>query len=124
MPALDNSRHEIFAHELAKGASQMAAFRTAGYKPIEANACRLANNDKIVIRVSELKAAAAERTICTIHDIAEQLDEDRLFARSLEQASAAISATMGKAKVLGLLTEKVEHTGGVTVTMGQHDDSI
>ncbi len=116
MPALANSRHEIFAHELAKGASQMAAFRTAGYKPIEANACRLANNDKVVIRVHELKAAAAERTICTIHDIADQLDEDRRFARELENASAAISATMGKAKVLGHLSEKVDLTGSVTIT--------
>ncbi len=124
MPALANAKHERFAQELAKGTYQTEAYTLAGYEHSEANASRLTRNDKVMTRVADLKAAAAERMICTIHDIAAQLDEDRLFARELEQAGAAISATMGKAKVLGLLTEKVEHTGGVTVTMGQHDDSI
>lgn len=111
MTILANARHERFAQELAKGASQVEAYRLAGYEPIEANASRLIRNDKVSARVAELKAAAAERTIVTIHDIADQLDEDRAFAREQEAPAAAIQATMGKAKVLGLLTEKVEHTG-------------
>jgi phage terminase small subunit len=111
MPILSNARHERFAQELAKGASQIEAYRIAGYEPIEANASRLIRNDKVAARVAELKAAAAEETICTIHDIARQLDEDRQFARELAAPAAAISATMGKAKVLGHLTEKHEHTG-------------
>lgn len=124
MPVLANSRHERFAQELAKGASQIEAYTLAGYEPIEANASRLIRNDKVMIRVAELKGAAAERAICTIHDIAAQLDEDRTFARELENPGAAISATMGKAKVLGLLTDKVEHAGGITVMQAPLDDKL
>ncbi len=111
MPVLANSRHEIFAQELAKGKTQVDAYTIAGFKPNDGHAARLAGDGRIIARVGELLERAAERTVCTIYDIAEQLDEDRLFARELENAGAAISATMGKAKVLGLLTEKVEHTG-------------
>lgn len=111
MPPLENARHEKFAQELAKGASACAAYVEAGYKANDGNAIRLKGNERIAARVEELKGAAAERAVITIHDIADQLDEDRTFARDLENPSAAISATMGKAKVLGLLTEKHEHTG-------------
>jgi phage terminase small subunit len=111
MPALENARHERFAQELAKGASQTDAYLAAGYKGDKTAASRLSTNVNVQQRIAELKAKAAERTIITIHDIADQLDEDRTFARELENPSAAISATMGKAKVLGLLTERHEHTG-------------
>jgi phage terminase small subunit len=53
-----------------------------------------------------LKARAAEKVIVTVADIAQQLDEDREFARKLNVPAAAVSATMGKAKVLGLLEDK------------------
>jgi len=111
MPVLENARHERFAQELAKGNSQIEAYRLAGYEPVEANASRLIRNDKVAARVAELKAVAAEKAAITVYDIAAQLDEDRTFARDLEAPAAAISATMGKAKVLGLIVERSELTG-------------
>ena len=108
---LQNARHERFAQELAKGASQVEAYRAAGYAAHESSASRLLTNAKISARVDELKAAAAERAIVTIYDIADQLDEDRTFAREQEAPAAAITATMGKAKVLGLIPDRIEHTG-------------
>ncbi len=39
------------------------------------------------------------------------MDEDRTFARGLEHSAAAVSATLGKAKVLGLIKTKHEHSG-------------
>jgi hypothetical protein len=44
----------------------------------------------------------------TVESIAKQLDEDRALARQLGQPSAAVTATMGKAKLYGLLVDKVE----------------
>ena len=46
------------------------------------------------------------------HSLAE-LEEARAAAKGGEkpQAAAMVAATMGKAKLLGFLTEKVEHTG-------------
>lgn len=111
MPVLDNPRHELFAQELAKGKSQLEAYTIAGFKPNEGHACRLASNGKVAARVEEILGKAAKRAEITIHDIAAQLDEDRQFARKLEVPGAAITATMGKAKVLGLLVDRTEHTG-------------
>jgi hypothetical protein len=111
MPVLANARHERFAQELAKGATQIAAYETAGFKPNQGHAARLASNGMVAARIAELKGAAAERAIVTIYDIADQLDEDRQFAREMEVPGAAITATMGKAKVLGLLVDRTEVTG-------------
>lgn len=109
---LKNARHERFAQELAKGKSQVDAYATAGYKPNESHASRLVTNGKVAERVEELKGRAAEKAVVTAADIAQQLDEDREFARTLKQASAAVSASMGKAKVLGLIVNQHSGPGG------------
>lgn len=103
---LKNARHEKFAQELAKGKSQEDAYRSAGYSGDRTAACRLATNVNVTARLGQLKERAAEKAVVTAADIAAQLDEDRAFARDLKQAAAAVSASMGKAKVLGLLEEK------------------
>lgn len=108
---LKNARHERFAQELAKGSPASAAYEAAGYVPSEPNASRLTRNDKVAARVLELKQRAAEKTVVTVADIAAQLDEDREFARKNEHSGAAITATLGKAKLLGLMPERHEHTG-------------
>lgn len=78
---------------------------------IHVTAFRLLESPKIALRVDELKAAHAKRHEMTVDDIAAMLHEDRKFARELETPAAAISATMGLAKLYGHLREKVEHTG-------------
>lgn len=108
---LKNARHEKFAQELAKGRSQVAAYVKAGFKGHDSAAARLFGNVRIRERVAELQAAAAKKATVTAADIIRQLDQDRSFARKLKVASAAVSATLGKAKVAGLMTERHEHTG-------------
>lgn len=110
MAALKNAKHELFAQGVAKGLSATEAYEKAGYKPHQPSASRLLSNAMVEARVDELKAKAAERAIATVEDIARQLDEDRMFARQNGAASAAVSATMGKAKVLGLIIDKNDHT--------------
>ena len=53
-----------------------------------------------------LQGLAAERTVTTIEDVTRQLDVDHALAVANKQASAAVSATMGKAKVLGLIINR------------------
>lgn len=88
---LANSRHERFACELAKGASQSQAYRLAGYEAGDANAngSRLTANDSIQQRVLWLKKKAATGDILTMtekREIAAQIartgekDSDRLAA--------------------------------------------
>ncbi|WP_292534066.1 terminase small subunit [Methylocystis sp.] len=70
MPVLENPRHEIFAREIAKGASQREAYRAAGYegdeRSMDANAARLIADDRVAIRVQEIQATAAKRAEITI----------------------------------------------------------
>lgn len=111
MAVLKNAKHERFAQGLAKGDAADKAYADAGYKPSRSAASRLSTNVNIQARVAELLNKAADRAVVTIEDIARQLDEDRQFAREVGSASASVAATMGKAKVLGLIVEKNEHTG-------------
>lgn len=78
---------------------------------INVNASKMLADAKIALRVAELKAVHAERHGVTVDDIADMLREDRKFARECATPAAAVSATMGLAKLYGHLRDKVEHTG-------------
>jgi phage terminase small subunit len=78
---------------------------------INVKASQLLDQDKIAVRVAELKAHHAERHDMSVDEIAKMLKEDRDFARQCATPAAAVSATMGLAKLYGHLREKVEHTG-------------
>lgn len=111
MGVLSNPKHERFAQELAKGVSQSQAYTIAGYRASDAHASRLAGNGKVRARVLELQAEAASVAAITVADIIRQLDEDRAFAKEKGSAAAMVSASLGKAKLLGLIKERHEHTG-------------
>ena len=80
---------------------------------INVNACKLLTDAKIAPRIKELKSGHVKRHELTIDDLVAELEEARTAALGAEnpQSSAAVSATMGKAKLLGLLVDKQEHTG-------------
>lgn len=89
------------------------AYNTAKFKPesVTVNASKLLADANVSLRVAELQAIHAERHAMTVDDIARLLKEDREFAREMEAAAAAVSASMGLAKLYGHLRDKVEHTG-------------
>lgn len=105
---LTNEKHELFAQHLAKGELQKVAYAKAGYRGDEAAASKLADKPAVRARVAEILSRAAAKAEITVADIARQLDEDRDFAREMESPAAMVSATMGKAKVLGLIIEKTK----------------
>lgn len=111
MPVLKNPKHERFAQELAKGANQTEAYELAGYKPDRGAAARLSANVNVQNRLAELLERGARRAEVTIEQIAIQLDEDRALARKVKSPAAAVSASLGKAKLYGLIREKHEHSG-------------
>lgn len=95
------------------------AFNTAKMKPESVNnkAYELLKRVDITARVDELRAAAAKRNAITVDDLIAELEEARLAAlgAAIVQASAAAGATMGKAKLLGMDKQVLEHTGNVTI---------
>lgn len=111
MPALTNAKREAFCHQIVAGKKQAEAYALAGFAPNDSNCNRMFQRADVQKRIKELHGKVAKKVVKDAADIVNQLDEDRDFARQLESPAAAISATMGQAKVLGLLSEKVEHTG-------------
>ncbi len=91
------------AYRRAYNASQMKA------PGIAVNASKLLASTKIALMVAELKASHVERHNLTVDDISRMLIEDRKFARELEAPAAAITASMGLAKLYGHLTDKTLH---------------
>ncbi len=53
----------------------------------------------------------AERAAVTIESILDELEAARCLAVEIKQPSAAVAASMGKAKVAGLLIDRSELTG-------------
>jgi len=113
MPAIGNSRHERFAQAVAKGHSATEAYRLAGYKGDRTAASRLSTNVNVAQRVSELQGRSAKRVEVTVESLAAELEEARALALTEKQTSAAVSATMGKAKLFGLIIEKHKHSGAI-----------
>jgi hypothetical protein len=111
-------RKEAFAQALAAGKSQADAYRiayprSAQWKPeaLWAQASRTAAEPRVSVRVAELRSAVVERHQITVDDLIRELEEARMLAVREGQTSAAVSATMGKAKLLGYGMEKVSVTG-------------
>ena len=78
---------------------------------VKANAWKLAHEHAGVgSRIGQLKARALRRHDVSVDTITIELDENRAVALEERAAGAAVQATMGKAKLHGLLIDKKEVT--------------
>lgn len=111
MSVLSNPRHESFAQALAKGKTADEAYALAGYRPHRSNASRMSANDNVRARLEELQGKAAKKVEVTVESLAAELEEARLIAIGEKQSGAAVQATMGKAKLFGLIVDKKQHSG-------------
>ena len=88
------------------------SYNAENMKPesINRKAKELIDNGKIAARVAELQQSLVKRHEVTVDSLMEELEEARLMAigASNPQSAAAVAATMGKAKLAGLLVDKVE----------------
>ena len=108
MEPLRNPRHEKFAQCLFQGMSANRAYAEAGYSPHDGNCIRLRGNERIRERLAYLQSEAAKSAKITIESICEELSEATAVAKSKGQAQAMVSASALRAKLAGLLTEKIE----------------
>lgn len=112
-------KQEAFAQKYVECGNASEAYRFAydvseDTKPetIWKEAYLLLGNPKVAPMVEKLQQEHRERHSVTIDMLTAELDEARQLALKDEKgASAAVSATMGKAKLHGLLVDKAEHTG-------------
>ena len=86
------------------------AYNTEKMKPESVNSkgYQLLQQVKITARLDELRAEHKKRHEITVDTLVAELEEARKLAFETDKASAAVQATMGKAKLLGLVVEKQE----------------
>jgi hypothetical protein len=120
---LKNPRHERFVALLLQGESAVDAHEHAGYGRDDGNAARLRANPKVVERLTELQSQVAAETQVTIQGLLNELEAVRQKATDLKQLSAAVKAISEKAKISGLLVQKVE-VGGPGSFSFDHCNSI
>jgi hypothetical protein len=123
MPALKNPRHERYAQLIVEGLnnghpkpySQSQAYLAAGYTAkdlgkrggsAQAASSRLLY--RVIQRVRELQTIAAKNATETAEKMARELNEIQYEARADKAHAAAVSAVLGKAKVLNITVEKHE----------------
>lgn len=89
------------------------SYNAENMKPetIKVKASQMLEKDNIRIAISELRGEIRQRHDITIDDIIAELEEARQLALETATPSAAVSATMGKAKLLGLDKVIIEHSG-------------
>jgi phage terminase small subunit len=111
MAPLQNPRHERFVTGLFEGLPASRAFVEAGYAPNDGNAIRLKGNEKVQARLAELQREAARSAKITVQTICAELDEASAVAKSKGQAQAMVSASALRARLAGLMVERVEVGG-------------
>ena len=107
----------VFAMVYVETGNASEAYRTAydvasttTDNTINSQAWKLRKKPKIAQRILELQESMRKRHEVTIDGLTKELELARLKASESGQASAMVAATMGKAKLHGLLTDKKEIT--------------
>lgn len=123
MAELDNNKHELFCQAWHETDNKSEAYRKSHPnskkwkdETVHSKASTLSKNEKVLARYKELQRETSENHGITIHTLLEELDEARGIALSAEtpQSSAAITATMSKAKLVGLDKHVIEAKIDVT----------
>lgn len=88
---------------------------------INRNAKALLDNNKVAARINQLRERHLKKHEITMQTIAAELEEARQLAMRIEQPSPMVSASMGKAKLYGLITDKSEqnNTGEITINLNK-----
>ena len=102
-------KQELFAQAYIETGNASEAYKRAYDTQANANtinrkAAQLLKHPEVIKLLADLQAEHRQRHKLTVDDILQELEDARQKALSAEtpQCSAAISATMGKAKLLGL----------------------
>ena len=110
-------KREKFAQKVVELNDKARAYRESfstknmSDKTVWEAASRLAKHSKVAARIEELQEEHCERHRLTVDDLIAELEESRQAAMTAKspQTSAAVSATMGKARILGLDKQVLEH---------------
>jgi len=108
-----NPKQEKFCQLYVKLGNGSEAYRqaynsTAKPESVHVRASELLSDSKVSVRVDEIREALKANHGITLKNILDELEEARRLALETGTATAAVSASMGKAKLLGFDREKKE----------------
>lgn len=122
------AKQDAFARDVFEGINATDAYRNnyntknMSDNTIWKEASKLLHDPKVAPRIAELQAEAAKASQVTVESITKELEEARELARGEGHSATMVSASLGKAKVNGLLVDKVEakvnHTPFEGFTLG------
>lgn len=107
-------KQEKFCHVYVETGNASEAYRQAydtenmSASTVAEEACKLLKNPNVAPMLEELKAALKNSHEVRAESVCSELDNIISLAISRGQCSAAVTAVMGKAKIYGLLIDKVE----------------
>lgn len=116
-------KQEKFCQAYVETGNASEAYRSAysadkmKHETINKRASELLNNGEVTGRVSELQREHRIKHNITVSDLLRELEEARQVALTAEtpQSSAAVAATMGKARITGLDKVVIDLTADVKV---------
>ncbi len=106
-----------FAENYVEGGNACEAYRIAydveNMKPatVRREAMRALSNPTIATYIRELQKTHRQRHDVTVDGLTDELEEARFAAMVFGVIGAAVTATMGKAKLHGLITDHVKVNG-------------
>ncbi|KNZ82565.1 terminase small subunit [Morganella morganii] len=108
---IENKGNASEAYRTAYATGKMKA------ETIHVKASELLNDGKVTVRISELQREHRNKHDITVSGLLEELEEARQAALTAEtpQSSAAVAATMGKARITGLDKVVIDLTADVKV---------
>mgnify|MGYP000028099472 FL=1 len=130
-------KQELFAQAYIETGNASEAYKRAYNTQANANtvnrkASQLLKHPEVIKLLADLQAIQRQRHKLTIDDLLQELEQSRLLALENIQCSAAVTATMSKAKLLGLdkkagvnenpMTAFITSIQGSSVQVVQHCD--
>ena len=100
-------KQELFAQAYIETGNASEAYKRSYNTQANANtvnrkASQLLKHPEVIKLLADLQAIQRQRHKLTIDDLLQELEQSRLLALENIQCSAAVTATMSKAKLLGL----------------------
>ncbi|MGE8288679.1 MAG: terminase small subunit [Stenotrophomonas sp.] len=108
-------KQQRFVQEYLKDHNGTQAAIRTGYseKTAKQQGSRLLTNADVQTAVRAGQKKVARKNEVTVDSLMVELEQARKLALKEKQASAAVTATMGKGKLAGLLVEKHKHSGAI-----------
>lgn len=108
-------KQQRFVQEYLQDHNGTQAAIRAGYSESTARqqGSRLLTEPRIQAAVRAGQKKVAKKAEVTVDSLMAELEQARKLALKEGQASAAVTATMGKGKLAGLLVEKHKHSGAI-----------